>query len=236
MVRIELNCDLGEGEPPSRTRAFMRLIDSANIACGGHAGDANSILRCLRLAKDFHVRVGAHPGVAQAAGRGPVSLDCDELQRLLVQQVGSLLTMATSLKLRLHHIKLHGSLYHATESSARLANCYVRTVATFWPKAEIYALAGGRVAARARDAGLIVREEAFSDRRYRSDGGLVPRGQSGAVFSSVKEIVAQARAIVAGKPVITETGDPMVVTAQTLCFHSDTPGALHALRQLSVER
>src|SRR2546426_12111900 len=109
-MTLDLNCDLGEGEPGGRTRALMRWIDSANIACGGHAGDVASMRRCLRLAKAHHVNAGAHPGPWNRSdfGRGATALSPDELELLLLHQVGTLERLARTEGVSLHHIKLHG--------------------------------------------------------------------------------------------------------------------------------
>src|SRR5688500_18309234 len=120
-MRFDLNCDLGEGEPRARTEALMRVITSANVACGGHAGDLASMERCVALAKKFKVRLGAHPGTADRAGfgRGELKITPAELELLLLQQVGTLERIARAHGVKLHHIKLHGALYHATERDGR---------------------------------------------------------------------------------------------------------------------
>src|SRR2546426_49900 len=111
MLKFDLNCDLGEREGLARRRALMRWITSANVACGGHAGNRRSMESCVRLAKQFNVRLGAHPGIPANFGRGRVQITPAELEDLLREQVGSLAEIARRVRVRLHHIKLHGSLY-----------------------------------------------------------------------------------------------------------------------------
>src|SRR5947207_3188028 len=125
-MQLDLNCDLGEGEPLSRTQTLMRSISSANIACGGHAGSLQTMLRCVRLAKECHVRLGAHPGAwdRESFGRKALRIAPDELGILLLHQVSALEKVARSMGVELHHIKLHGVLYHATESQQGLARSY----------------------------------------------------------------------------------------------------------------
>src|SRR5215468_701897 len=145
---MDINCDLGEGEPLTRTRALMRWITSANVACGGHAGDVRSMRDCARLCHQHGVRLGAHPGWSAGGdfGRGEVRLSADELELLLLQQVGALQRIAGEEGARLHHVKLHGALYHAAEADPSLARCYVQAIRQWWPNCRIYARPDGRVA------------------------------------------------------------------------------------------
>src|SRR5438093_1543012 len=147
-MKLDLNCDLGEGEPGPRTRALMRWITSANVACGRHAGDLPTMESCVRLAKQFGVRLGAHPGTASRGdfGRAPVEVGADELELLLLEQVGALERLARAAGVRLHHIKLHGALYHASEASDVVARRYLRSVRRWWPRSVPYVRAGGTVA------------------------------------------------------------------------------------------
>ncbi|PYM12233.1 MAG: hypothetical protein DME18_11940, partial [Verrucomicrobia bacterium] len=165
-MKLDLNCDLGEGEPLTRTRALMRWITSANLACGGHAGDLPTMEACVRLAKQHGVRLGAHPGPWSRGdfGRGHARPAPHEMELLLLHQVGALERVARRNGVPLHHIKLHGALYHASEEDDALAKRYVAAVKRFWPQAKIYARAEGRVVRVARRAGLVVWEEAVADR------------------------------------------------------------------------
>jgi len=225
-MKPDLNCDLGEGEPIARTRALMRCITSANVACGGHAGDIASMTRCVRLAKQFGVKLGAHPGPWSRGdfGRGAVQLTPDEFELLLLQQVGALEAIARAHGVALHHIKLHGALYHASEAEPALRRRYLDCVRRFWPGVRIYALAGGAVCREARRASVTAWPEAFADRAYRADGTLVPRGEAGAVLPNLGYALEHAGRLLGGR-VLTATGQNIRVTARTLCIHSDTPFA-----------
>lgn len=226
-MRIDLNCDLGEGEPPARTKQLMRLITSANIACGGHAGDVESMRRCVLLAKEFKVRLGAHPGckTQDALGRGSVQMNAAELELLLLHQVGALERIAAAEKVRLHHIKLHGGLYHATERDPALAKAFLRIVRRWWPGRIVYALAGGTVARAAASAKVEVWPEAFLDRNYDDDGSLVPRSEPRALLSQRAEILERIGSLILRRCVTTIGGKKLRVAAATLCVHSDTPQA-----------
>ncbi|MCI0539369.1 MAG: LamB/YcsF family protein [Verrucomicrobiales bacterium] len=227
-MKLDLNCDLGEGEPPRRTRALMRWITSANVACGGHAGDSASMARCVRLCKESDVCLGAHPGAWNRAdfGRGETRIEPGDLELLLLHQISALNGIAQEQGVPLHHIKLHGALYHAAEADERLARLYIDTLARFWPKARIFARAGGRVARLARQAGLVAWEEAFADRGYRDDGTLVSRTESGAIVTDVKAIVRRVKDLASGRGLLSVSGRKLMLRPQTLCLHSDTPSAL----------
>lgn len=228
-MQLDLNCDLGEGEPFARTRALMRHTTSVNVACGVHAGDAATMERCVRLARELGVRLGAHPGMAGAFGRGEVRLAPGEFQTLLLHQVGALHRLTEVQKVRLHHVKLHGSLYHTVERDAALGRCYVETVGGWFGGLPIYALAGGRIAALGQQLGVAVWEEAFADRGYRADSSLVPRDQPGALLSRPAEIAQRVRELKAGRGILAVDGSRLPLRARTVCVHGDTPGALRLL-------
>jgi UPF0271 protein len=227
-MKLDLNCDLGEGEPASRTRALMKCITSANVACGGHAGDLATMERCVRLAKEFSVRLGAHPGPwgRHDFGRTAVKLTPNELELLLLQQVGALEHIAQSFGVRLHHIKLHGALFHASERDEALARRYLQVVRCQWPGVKVYALAGGRVASLGSKLGVTVWEEVYLDRGYRADGKLVPRVEKGALIGSVGEAVRRLKHFLARREITTLTGATLKLNARTLCVHSDSPNAV----------
>lgn len=236
-MKIDLNCDLGENEPLTRTRSLMRWISSANVACGGHAGDVKSMAACVLLARQFRVNLGAHPGPWSRAdhGRGSVEFSPDELELLLLQQVSSLERVARQHGLKLHHIKLHGGLYHATEQFEPLAARYIAAVKKWWPSSFVYALAGGNLVRIARRAGVKVRAEAFADRGYRDDGSLVSRGEPGALVTEANEVCARVAGMIERHQVKTVTGHLLEIHPQTICVHSDTPGAVALARRIAKE-
>ena len=233
-MKLDLNCDLGEGEPLARTRALMRWITSANVACGGHGGDAKTMEACVRLSKRYCVRLGAHPGLWSRSdfGRGQVDLSADELELLLLHQVNALVTIARAHSARLHHIKLHGALYHASESSEALARRYVASVARWWPRAIIYSQASGLVVRLARRSGVEAREEAFVDRAYQDDGSLVPRSEPAALITDTQSVIQRVRAVLDRGEIATVSGKRIGLRPQTLCLHSDTPRAVALSRAL----
>jgi len=224
--RIDLNCDLGEGEPLAHTRALMNQITSANVACGGHAGGLRSMLACVELAKRHDVRLGAHPGQPGNFGRGAIRINGDDLEMVLVQQVSTLATIAWWGGVLLHHVKLHGALYHAVENSSELARRYLDVVSRYWPRLRVYAVSGGLVARFASAAGIEVWQEAFADRAYENSGKLAPRASAGAVLTKLNAVLDQTKSIVQNGEVTSSRGKRLRVSAQTICLHSDTPGAV----------
>jgi len=215
----------------------MRRVTSANVDCGGHGGDLKTMEACVRLARQHRVRLGAHPGPWSRSdfGRGPVRRAPDEFELLLLHQVGALERVAQANGVRLHHIKLHGALYHASEENEALAKRYVAAVRRFWPQAKIYARARGRVARVARRAGLGVWEEAFADRAYRDDGTLVPRTEPSAVLTEAGLVVERVRRLLDEGEVIAASGKHIVLRPQTLCIHSDTPHAAQLAQAVRKE-
>jgi len=149
----------------------------------------------------------------------------NEFELLLLHQIGALEHAAQANGVRLHHIKLHGALYHTSEENEALAKRYVAAVGRFWPQAKIYARAGGRVARAARRAGLVLWEEAFADRGYRDDGTLVPRTEPNAFLTEAGLVVERVRRLLDEGEVIAASGKHIVLRPHTLCIHSDTPHA-----------
>lgn len=210
---MKLNADLGEHEPPARTAELMALIDLANIACGGHAGTPESMTRCVDLARRHGVAIGAHPGLAADFGRGDAPIDAAALVKLLLEQAGALAAIAP-----LHHVKLHGALYHAVERSAELARAYVAAVGRSFPGVALVAFASGLVLPAAHEAGVPALAEVFAERGYRDDGSLIPRGAPGALIEDPAEVVERLPRL---------RGD-------TICIHADSPNAVTIARAVRL--
>jgi UPF0271 protein len=183
---------------------------------------------CAQLCRQFSVRLGAHPGSWEQnnQGRAPIHLTPKEFHLLLVQQVGALDQIRRAERVPLHHIKMHGALYHATEADPALARVLIEAVQRWWPGAILYCRAGGAVAQRARRSGIRVWEEVFADRAYEPDGTLVPRGDASALISSVHGVTERVRGFVQGGTIASRSGSQVRLSGQTICVHSDTPNAL----------
>lgn len=215
---IDLNCDLGEGGPYDAD--LMRLVSSANIACGGHAGDADTMAAAVALARQHGVAIGAHPGHADRAhfGRRELRITPHEAAALVTAQVAALEAVAGEPP---RHIKLHGGLYHQAGRDAALGEAIVRAIKARWPTTVIIAFAGSPLAAVARSHGLTVAEEAFIDRGYAADGSLVPRSQQGAEITDPGVAAARAVRLVREGVIEAIDGTPLPIAADTLCLHGD---------------
>jgi len=234
MGRLILNCDLGENEPLELTRRLMARIDAASIGCGVHAGNSAKTRSAIELAQDAGLRIGAHPGLPTAGGRGSADLRPPVLRELLEKQVGDFRSAAAGVGARVDYIKLHGSLYHAVERDEALAEAYLDFLADH-EGIVVFAFAGGRFQKTARSRGLEVFEEAFADRGYVSATQLQPRGRPGALLTEPEAVVARIRSWLETGRLPLVGGGEADVRADTLCVHGDTEGSLavlDGLRQL----
>ncbi len=226
---IELNADIGEGCDDA---SLMPYLARVSIACGGHAGDAASMLAALRLAADHGVAAGAHPSYPDRSqfGRRALAASGDEIAAWVTQQTETLAEQAARLGLRLAHVKPHGALYNVAARDAGVARAIARAVAAVDPSLALVGLAGSQLITAGQAAGLVVLNEAFADRRYQSGGRLVSRETAGALIVDPVAAAEQARVLARGGPVATLGGDAARIQADTICLHSDTPNALNIAR------
>jgi 5-oxoprolinase (ATP-hydrolysing) subunit A len=219
-VRYDINCDLGEGESAATTRALMLHITSANIACGGHTGSLRSMERAVRAAVAAGVHIGAHPGLIDPIhfGRAAARISAVAFETLLVHQIAALEKIVKNEGARLHHVKLHGALYHLTDSNAAFREAFISVMQRFWPRVIVFARAGGKTATAAAAAGLHAWPEGFLDRKYLANGKLAPRGGGGAVLNQEKFMERVVH--------LAEGGSPVRASVRTWCIHSDTPHAI----------
>ena len=232
MKRIDLNCDLGEGA--GRDAELMPLVTSANIACGAHAGNLETMIETVELAVKHRVMIGAHPGYfdLEHFGRVEREITPQEAGRLVLMQIEQLFEVAGA---RLRHVKLHGALYNQVSRDSRLAEGVVSDLARLWPDLILFALAGSLLARTASARGLRVAEEVFADRTYQRDGSLTPRGQPDALVTDENAAVAQVLSMVQRGVVRATDGTEVVITAETLCLHGDGPHAVAMAQRLRKE-
>ncbi len=223
-VRIDVNADVGEGFDDE---ALAPFVSSVNVACGGHAGDEDSMARTVDLAKRFGLALGAHPSYPDREhfGRREVELPGGKLEAAIVEQVLALRRVAEARGIRLVHVKPHGALYNRAAEEPNVARIVARAIARVDPALGFVGLAGSAMIEAARAAGLRPVREAFADRRYLESGSLASRGREGSLLSDPGEAAAQALAIVAGGRIATLEGASITVEADTLCVHGDSPGA-----------
>lgn len=224
MRSIDFNADLGEGFDDA---ALVPWITSANIACGAHAGDPETMRRTLLLCRDAGVAAGAHPGYSDREhfGRRETALEPSDVAGLVLRQLDALAHIASACGVRLHHVKPHGALYHQAGRDPALAQAVVDAVRAHDSGLIVYGLSGSVLCRAARDAGLGVAHEAFAERRYGSDGQLLPRGTAGAVIEHPEDAAAQVRQLLETGSVACLDGGRVIVRADTLCLHGDRTDA-----------
>lgn len=223
---IDLNADMGE-YADARSEAtevdLMPLVTSCSVACGGHAGDAETMRRTIRLAKKNSVSVGAHPAYPDREGFGRRSIDIDArtLEGSLREQINTLRAIANDEEALMRHVKPHGALYNDAAKNPALASAVVKAAGGI----AIVGPPDSALESEAHKAGCVFIAEGFVDRLYRTDGSLTPRTEAGAVIADVKTRASQAVAIASGAAFPAADGD-IAIAAQTLCIHSDSPGAV----------
>ncbi|MFK0004508.1 LamB/YcsF family protein [Paenarthrobacter sp. NPDC090522] len=228
---MDLNADLGEsfGSWTMGDDASMfRIVSSANVACGFHAGDPLTMLDSCRAAFDLDVRVGAHVGYRDLAGFGRRSLDMsfDELFGDVLYQLGALDGVAHAVGASVDYVKPHGALYNRIVHDPEQAEAVVAAVHAYDPGLPVLGLPDSVWLNLAEESGHPVFREAFVDRAYLADGTLVPRSQEGAVLHNPADVVAQAVRIATRGEVVAQDGTVVSVKADSLCIHGDTPGAV----------
>ena len=232
MGKVILNCDLGESESAAQTERLMALVGAANICCGVHAGSEAKTRATLELAKCYGVMVGAHPGLSVDGGRGAALPSVVELGALLDAQLSSFISIANEVDVPVSYVKLHGTLYHAVEANPELAEVLVSRIKAMDTNMGMFCLAGGAFAVTTRATGIRVWEELFADRAYTADGGLMPRGQDGAVIETVSEAVERMRRWLNAGEMPTSEGEGVKLRAETVCVHSDSPNSVQLLEAL----
>lgn len=232
MVKIDLNADLGEG---SRADAeLMTLVTSVNIACGFHAGDAQTMLESVRNAIKNGVAIGAHPSFPEREnfGRTAMALPPETVYAQVLYQIGALEAMVRAQNGVMRHVKPHGMLYNQAAKDADLADAIARAVWDCSPQLILVGLAGSELIRAGQRLGLTTRQEVFADRGYQPDGSLVPRAQAGALITDEGKALAQTLEMVRAGRVIAVDGTPANVQADTVCLHGDGEHALQFARRL----
>ena len=223
---IDINSDLGEGA--GHDPEIMRFVSSANIACGGHAGDEDTMRETVALAKKHGVSIGAHPGYPDKAnfGREPMNMAPMALTEEVAAQIRALVEIALSMGARVGHVKVHGALYNQADRDKGIATAIASGIFEVARGAGLLVFAAPRSemlnAAKAMD--LRVAREGFIDRAYEPDGTLRSRKLGGALHTDPKVAAAQAVSFVRDGGVRAHDGTFVRMEAETLCFHGDTPG------------
>jgi 5-oxoprolinase (ATP-hydrolysing) subunit A len=241
--RIDLNCDMGESYGIYHIGAdehLMPWITSANIACGYHAGDPLVMDRVVRLASQFGVEIGAHPGFPDLVGFGRRSMQLGpgEIENDVLYQVGALAAFARSVGAELAHVKPHGALYNMAARDSAMARAIARGVARAGSDLVLVGLAGSALIEAARKEGLRVASEGFADRAYNVDGTLRSRELPGAVIENPEEAAERAVRIARDGIIVAYTGEKISLHVDTICVHGDNLAAVEivkTIRQKLVE-
>ena len=226
---IDLNCDVGE--EAGQDALLVPLVSSVNIACGAHAGSLSCMHDTVALARAHDVAIGAHPGHRDREhfGRRQLSITPCDAATLVSDQVAELAAIAGG---ALHHVKLHGGLYHQVAADTALAEAVCRSLADQWPGIRLVLPAAAAAISIATAHGLAVSREAFLDRAYRDDATLAPRNTPGSVLSDPAEVAHRGVQLVCERRVRTQSGHLLLIESDTLCLHGDGPHAAHLLRQV----
>ena len=240
MSRIDLNCDMGESfgaYTMGNDIAILDYVNSANIACGFHAGDPPTIRKTVKAALEKGVSVGAHPGFPdlQGFGRRSMAVTAAEACDMVLYQIGAVAAFAQAFGGKLTHVKAHGALYTMAAKDRRLADAIAKATHDFDSRLVMFGLAGSAMIDAAEQAGLRAASEVFADRTYQDDGSLTPRSQPNAMIEDENVSIAQVKRMVTEGAVRSVSGNDVRVRADTLCIHGDQPNALAFAKRIRGE-
>jgi UPF0271 protein len=234
---IDLNADLGEDDSPAgiaRDIVIMDIVSSCNIACGGHAGSPEIMRTMLAAAKARAIAPGAHPSYPDRIGFGRESIDISlaDLEISLTEQLQDIGAIAAEVGVTLTHLKPHGALYNDAQDDSELSTLLVDIAAR--TNLALVGLPGSLVEKKATQQGIAYIAEAFIDRRYSGNGRLVPRSEAGAVIADEDQRIQQGLSLARGTALTTQDGTPLTISAQSLCLHSDSNGALETAKKMRL--
>ncbi|HZJ95752.1 MAG TPA: 5-oxoprolinase subunit PxpA [Thiopseudomonas sp.] len=240
MSKLRLNADVGESFGAwtmGNDQALMPLVDLANIACGFHASDPDTMRATVQLATQHGVTIGAHPAYPDLVGFGRRSMACtpQQVENLIIYQVGALAAICRAEAASLHYVKPHGALYNDMAKDHQLLAAVMRGVAAFDPNLTLVvpaALDPKPILELAGEHGLQLWFEVFADRSYHQDGSLVARGVPGAVHHEQSRIVEQAIQFAQGLAIQTVEGSEIHLQADTLCVHGDNEASILAAQAI----
>lgn len=218
---IDINCDMGEGM--GNEELLMPFINSANIACGYHAGDETTMQQVTGLCLKHHVNIGAHPSFPDREnfGRTEMQLPLPEIYSIITGQLKILNGIVQRNGAQLHHVKPHGALYNMAAKNAALAKAIAQAVWDFDDSLIYYGLSGSLMISEATNLGLQTANEVFADRTYQPDGSLTPRSGNNALLTNAGDVVKQVMKFVKENKVLPVNGEEIVLQANTICIHGD---------------
>ena len=231
MRTIDLNADCGESFGPwamGDDAAILKIVTTANIACGFHAGDPDTMVETLKLAKANGVAVGAHPGFEDKPGFGRrvIPMAPDAITRMVAYQLGAFMGMAALAGVKVAHVKAHGALSNFACANREAADAIAKAVRAVCPSVTLLAVAATELEKAGEGAGLTVASEIFADRAYEPDGQLVSRAKPGAIIHEAEEAAARTVAMVKAGGVIARDGTVVKTPIHSICVHGDNPHAV----------
>ncbi|WP_160012367.1 5-oxoprolinase subunit PxpA [Rhizobium sp. 18055] len=239
-MKIDLNSDMGEGFGPYRLcddEAMMKVVSSANIACGFHGGDPDTMARMVRLAKANGVGIGAHPGLPDRAGFGrrEIPYSADELRQQMLYQLGALKAIARSEGQHVAHFSFHAAMGNMVNRDPQLADLMMDAIRTVDPDLIVFVMPGSGIENAAKRAKLKTLALFLADRAYDAQGRLVARGQPGALVKEETDVRARVRQFLHDGTVTTIDGATIAMPARSILVHSDTTGSLELARIVRSE-
>jgi 5-oxoprolinase (ATP-hydrolysing) subunit A len=234
-MKIELNADLGEGFP--NDEALIRLIDAANIACGFHAGNYQTMHQTVRLAKKQEVTIGAHVSYwdRENFGRKSMNLSENEIYDCCIFQMGALFAFCKIENTKLSHVKPHGALYNDAAKNKNIAQAIAQAVFDFDKNLILYGLSGSESISEAEKIGLRTASEVFADRTYQKDGSLTPRNLPNAMIHDSETALKQVMMIINEQQVTTLDKTQIDLKADTICVHGDELSALELAQKIRAQ-
>ena len=230
---IDINCDLGEGM--TNDALIMPYIDSCNIACGGHAGDIDSMSRTIGLAKEYGVKIGAHPSFEDRInfGRKALEVSSNELKSQLIRQISKLLELADEQEITLTHVKAHGALYNISAGNYNMGMLLIEVLTSFKEDLCIFVPYGSLLEKLVRERNLPFKTEVFADRNYNEELELMPRSHPHAVLNDIHQIKERVWQMISENKVVTFEGQEISIDFDTICVHGDHPKAVNICKALN---
>ncbi|ALP89682.1 5-oxoprolinase subunit PxpA [Clostridium butyricum] len=238
MYRVDLNCDLGESFGNYKIGCddeIIPYISSANIACGFHASDPLVMDKTVKLAKEYEVSVGAHPGLSDLAGFGRrnMNVSCLEVKTMVQYQIGALNAFCIAHKVQMKHVKPHGALYNMAGNNLDLALAICDGIKSISSDLILLGLSGSKLLEAAKIIGLRSASEVFADRAYNDDGSLVSRNIEGAVIVDENEAINRVVRMIKERKVETINGIDIPINAESICVHGDGVRSLEFVKKIN---
>lgn len=239
MLKVDLNCDLGESfgnYTLGLDGEVIKFVSSANVACGFHASDPLVMQKTVKMAKEAGVAVGAHPGYPDLVGFGRRNLSVQpaELKAMVQYQIGALKAFCQAEKIGLQHVKPHGAMYNMAAKDEKLALAIAEGIAEIDPSLILLGLSGSEMLKAAEKLGLKAKKEVFADRAYEEDGTLVARTKPGAMILNEDEAIERVLGMIKFGKVKAVTGREIGIEADSVCVHGDSPKALEFVKKINA--